>query len=208
MMTAIQLARIGEAVFVAAYWHGCEDRPHPSETMTMFKKRRRKYKLAQAEAARVDPATPIDRRALQGRMRAGGPSGCRRGADLPAVLMTWFNRGLASAVMVRAAERFISDYHAGFSRTVRGVRYAERVDGGGGSGDGEIPGLDARERHAAAMAAMGLSTAPAVKAWLVDGVSAGTAVSVSSGWKKDSSARAAAGGALLVGLDSLVKFYG
>ena len=207
MITPIQLKRIGEAVYVAAYWHGYEDRPHPSETMTMFKKRRRKYKLTQVEAARVDPATPIDRRALQGRMRAGGPSGCRRGADLPAVLMTWFDRGLASAVMVRAAERFISDYHAGFSRTVRGVRYAERVDGGG-SGDGEIPGLDARERHAAAMAAMGLSTAPAVKAWLIDGVSTANAVAVASGWKKDSSARAAAGGALLLGLESLVKFYG
>lgn len=197
--------RIGAAVYIAAYWDGCEDRPHESETMTQFKKRRRAWRAAQAAAqGESEPEQVVQ----HGFVEARGPSGRRVSADLPPTLMMWYDRGQASAAMVRAAGQFIRDYDAGYSTTVRGVNYRERVDGGGGSGDGEIVGMDARQRHCDAMAAMGLATGPAVKAWLVDGVVPVEAVAVASGWTNQTVARGAAGGVLLIGLDSLAKHYG
>ena len=173
----------------------------PWETRTAFKRRWRASRGVGAQVVEAAVSPPVRER--------DGRGGRRRGPELPRALLTWRERGQASEAMVRAAERFVGDYGAGYLAGTRSVTYRERVDGGGVAGDGGCArGLDARERVRGALAAMGPAAGPAVKAWLIDGVRPVAAVAEAGGWKRAEQQRAAAGGVLLVALHALSLHYG
>ena len=209
-MRAGALERIGGAAWMAALCAGWPDRPCDlpewCETMSAFKRRRRAMRDWDAEAHAPGPPLGVTTgRAARGVVRAGR-GGERMGREVPRELVVWAGRGLASARQLCAAERFVSDWEAGHLGALRGTNYAERVDGGTLAEPDVLRGIRARERCAAAMAALGPLAGP-LKGWLVDGVSAVGSVETANNFQDPKRARGAAAGVLLTGLEALASFY-
>ena len=203
------LERVGGAIYLAALCAGWPRRPCdlPSpftESMSAAKRRWRMMRAAR-EALRSGPAASplVAGRAASRRVAASG----RVGRDVPPELARWAQRGVASIAMVRAAERFIHEYETGYLGGLQAVGYAERVDCGGSSDGPMLQGLAARERSAVALSVLGPLGGP-IKAWLIDGMSAGEAVADGAAFSDKRRGSVAMAGVLLFGLAQLVEHYG
>lgn len=130
----------------------------------------------------------------------------RIGADLPRVVRELFERGQIDAAHVKAAERYVADYHYGMCAPSMTQKWDRGVDGGARGEEGAAR-LDARARFIDRDKSLGVVRS-VVFGVLIGGVTLEAVSGPGQRYASGTNRRVANGAALYLGLNALAHLYG